>query len=63
MIRNNGKQSSTLNQYVIANIISDIICCDRKNPINNSRTVIFSLHEAKVIVQQTTSADVIIATY
>ena len=63
MMRNNGKQSSTLNKYVIANTISNIICCDRKSPINNSRTVICSLHETKVIVQQTTLADVIIATY
>ena len=59
MIRNNGKQQSTINQYVIANAILNIICCDRKSPINNSRTVICSLHETKVIVQQITSVDVI----
>ena len=59
MIRNNEKQRSTLNQYVIANTILNIIWCDRKSPINNSRTVIYSLHETKVIVQQITSADVI----
>ena len=49
---------STLNQYVIANTILNIICCDRKSPINNSRTVICSLHKTKVIVQHITSADV-----
>ena len=59
MKRNNGKQRSTLNQYVIANTILNIIGCDRKSPINNSRTVICSLHETKVIVQQITSADAI----
>ena len=40
-----------MNQYVIANTILNIICCDKKSSINNSRTVICSLHETKVIVQ------------
>jgi hypothetical protein len=48
-----------LNQYVIAKTILNIIWCDRKSPINNSRAVICSLNETKVIVQQITSADII----